>query len=261
MHLIEPLFIGFLLVMAFFTLVWIASVVIKNASIVDIFWGLGFIVISCFYYYYFPGNSLRKDIILGLAILWGLRLSLHIAFRNWGKGEDPRYTEFRQHYGANRYWWFSYFQVFLLQGFLLSIISLTLLEGMSNAAESSFPKTLEWMGLILWAIGFYFESVGDYQLVKFKANKKNEGKVMDKGLWKYTRHPNYFGEALLWWGYGLISLQYGTLLALTGPVIMTFLLLKVSGVSMLERNLKKSKPEYADYIRKTSSFIPWLPKR
>lgn len=242
------------------TSVWIASVFLKNASIVDPFWGLGFVVVSAFYFLQVDEISARSVIIMILVAIWGLRLSIYLFWRNWGKGEDFRYKEFRKNFGELRYWWFSFFQVFLLQGFLLWLISAPLLGAMHFGAGGNI-NLFDWLAIIVWIVGFMFEAGGDFQLARFKANPINKGKVLNKGFWKYTRHPNYFGDSAVWWGYGLFSIAAGCYLAVLGSILMTALIIKISGVALLERSLKDKKPEYIDYINKTSAFIPWFPKK
>lgn len=248
---------GFLVVMAMLTLVWLVSIKLVNASIVDPFWGLGFVLLTVFYFLNSSGDDVRRILVLVLSSIWGLRLFGYLFWRNVGKPEDYRYAQFRKQYGAERYWWFSFFQVFLLQGFLLWMISAPLLAG--QYFTNPF-NVFDGLACACWIIGFSFEAGGDYQLVKFKSNAANKGKVLNTGFWKYTRHPNYFGDACVWWGFALFSVAAGSYWPILSSVGMTFLLLKVSGVSLLERNLKKSKPQYEEYIRKTPSFFPWFPK-
>lgn len=242
------------------TLLWIWSVFIKNVSIVDIFWGLGFVVVNTFYVFMSGELNARKIVILTLVCIWGFRLAIYLAIRNIGKGEDFRYQEFRQNYGPKRYWWFSYFQTFLLQGILIMIISLPLL-GINYNNSNGNLEILDYLGIIIWIIGFTFETVGDFQLSNFKRDPKNKGKILHTGLWKYTRHPNYFGDSAVWWAYGIFSIAAGSYWQAIGAVIMTLLILKISGVSLLEKTLKETKPQFKEYIQKTSSFIPWFPKK
>lgn len=249
-----------IVIIALMTILWIVSVFLKNVSIVDIFWGFGFVITSGFYFFFTEGFKTRKIILLALVIIWGLRLSAYIAWRNRGKGEDFRYREFRKKYGENRYWWISYFQTFLLQGFLMWLISAPLLGAQYYSVNNS-PGILDIAGILFWLVGFIFEAGGDFQLARFKANPANKGKVMTRGLWKYTRHPNYFGDSSVWWGYGLICLGAGSYLPLLGSLLMTALIIKVSGVALIERSLVGQKPQYRDYIEKTSSFFPWFPKK
>jgi steroid 5-alpha reductase family enzyme len=249
-----------LIILALVTLLWIWSVFIKNVSIVDIFWGFGFVVVNVFYAYMSGELNARKILILTLVSIWGIRLVIYLAIRNIGKGEDFRYQEFRRNYGPKRYWWFSFFQTFLLQGVLIMIISLPLL-GIHSSATSGDLNVLDYLGILVWIIGFTFETVGDFQLARFKKNVKNKGKVLNKGFWKYTRHPNYFGDSAVWWAYGIFSIAAGSYWQIIGSIIMTLLIIKISGVSLLEKTLKDTKPQYRDYIQKTNSFFPWFPKK
>ena len=249
-----------LIILILVTLLWIWSVFIKNVSIVDIFWGLGFVVVNTFYVFMSGELNARKIVILTLVCIWGFRLAIYLAIRNIGKGEDFRYQEFRQNYGPKRYWWFSYFQTFLLQGILIMIISLPLL-GINYNNSNGNLEILDYLGIIIWIIGFTFETVGDFQLSNFKRDPKNKGKILHTGLWKYTRHPNYFGDSAVWWAYGIFSIAAGSYWQAIGAVIMTLLILKISGVSLLEKTLKETKPLYKEYIQKTSSFFPWFPKK
>ena len=194
-----------------------------------------------------------------LVSAWGLRLSIYLFWRNKGKGEDFRYKEFRRKFGKERYWWISFFQTFLLQGFLMWLISAPVLAAMHYGGESAI-NVFDYIGIVFWTIGFIFEFGGDLQLAHFKADPKNKGRILDRGFWRYTRHPNYFGDASVWWGIGFFAISAGSYISVLGSILMTFLLIKVSGVSLLEKSLKDSKPEYKNYIKKTSAFIPWFPK-
>lgn len=242
------------------TLLWLVSIVLKNVSIVDLFWGIGFVLSATVYFVLTEELETRKVLLLVVVVLWGLRLSVYLAWRNIGKGEDFRYREFRRQYGEKRYWWISYFQTFLLQGLLMWLISAPLL----GAQYDSLQKELTWLdftGILIWCIGFAFEAGGDWQLANFKANPANKGKVLNTGFWKYTRHPNYFGDAAVWWGFAIFSISSGSYVPVLGSLLMTALIIKVSGVALLEKSLKSDKPEYAEYIRRTSSFLPWFPKK
>jgi steroid 5-alpha reductase family enzyme len=259
MNFIEIYLWAFPVIMVMMTLVWLVSVRLKNASIVDPFWGLGFVVAAAYYFLQTDGFFTRQLLVLSLVAIWGMRLSIYLFWRNWGKGEDFRYQEFRRNYGEHRYWWISFFQVFLLQGFLMWLVSAPLLGAMYYQPAQSL-NLFDLLAVIFWIIGFAFEAGGDYQLAKFKSNPKNKGKVLDKGFWKYTRHPNYFGDSAVWWSFALFSIAAGSYIPVLGTVLMTALIIKVSGVSLLEKSLKDKKPEYQAYIKKTSAFIPWFPK-
>ena len=249
-----------LIILVLVTLLWIWSVFIKNVSIVDIFWGLGFVVVNAFYVFMSGELNTRKILILALVSIWGLRLAIYLAFRNIGKGEDFRYKEFRRNYGPKRYWWFSFFQTFLLQGVLIMIVSLPLL-GINSSASSGDLKLLDYIGIVVWLIGFIFEAGGDFQLARFKRDLANKGKVLNTGFWKYTRHPNYFGDSAVWWAYAIFSIAAGSYWQIIGSIVMTLLIIKISGVALLEKTLNNSKSKYGEYIEKTSSFFPWFPKK
>ena len=248
-----------LIILGLMTLLWLVSLALKNSSIVDIFWGTGFVITNWVYFALTPsGFPLRTWLIGILVTIWGLRLSLYILWRNWGKPEDFRYQVWREEAGRS-WWWHSFFRVFVLQGLLMWIISTPLLAAQRGAAPGHLTL-LDLLGVVVWGIGFFFESVGDLQLARFKADPANRGKVMDRGVWRLTRHPNYFGDSAQWWGYYLISASAGGWWTIFSPVLMTLFLLRVSGVTLLEKTLEK-RPGYAAYIEQTSAFIPWFPRK
>ena len=249
-----------IVIMIMMTTLWIISVFIKNVSIVDLFWGLGFVVTGWFYYFNTEGLEPRKLVLMIMVTIWGLRLSGYLTWRNAGKGEDFRYKQFRKNYGEKRYWWISFFQTFLLQGVLMWLISVPLL-GAQYQSGNSHLGVIDFAGIFLWIIGIAFESGGDFQLARFKADPSNKGKVLDSGFWKFSRHPNYFGDAAVWWGYGLLSIAAGSFLPALGSLLMTALIIKVSGVALLEKSLVSDKPGYREYVERTSAFIPWFPKK
>ena len=249
-----------LLILVLVSLLWIWSIFLKNVSIVDIFWGVGFVVVNAFYLFMSDEINARKILISSLVSIWGLRLAIYLAIRNIGKGEDFRYQEFRKNYGPKRYWWFSFFQTFLLQGVLIMIISLPLL-GIHSSTNSGELNILDYLGITVWLIGFAFEAGGDFQLARFKRDAANKGKVLNTGFWKYTRHPNYFGDSAVWWAYAIFSIAAGSYWQIIGSVIMTLLIIKISGVALLEKTLNDTKPQYREYIEKTNSFFPWFPKK
>ena len=251
---------SFLFVMVFLTALWVLSVFLKNASIIDPFWGFGFVLIALFSVYMTGNLHARSLLVTVLVSVWGLRLSTYLFFRNLGHGEDYRYKQFRKDFGEQRYWWVSFFQVFLLQGVLMSIVSIPLLTVYANAEQAQLGIA-DYALALLWLIGFIFEAGGDFQLSRFKRKAENKGKVMNVGFWRYTRHPNYFGNSVMWWALGIFGIVHGAYFSVISPMLMTFLLVKVSGVGLLERTLKQSKPQYADYIKNTSAFFPWLPKQ
>jgi steroid 5-alpha reductase family enzyme len=247
------------LILTLMFLLWLISLARKDAGIVDMFWGIGFTAIAWMCFAITNGYPLRKLLISVLVTIWGLRLALHIFRRNHASGEDFRYRRMRARHG-DRFALVSLFTVFGLQGLLMWIISLPIQVAQLAPVPDHLTR-LDWLGVVVWVIGFVFESVGDWQLMRFKADQNNQAKVMARGLWAYTRHPNYFGDATLWWGLFLIALATpGSLWTIISPLVMTLLLMKVSGVALLEKSLVKTKPEYQDYIRRTSAFFPWIPK-
>ena len=238
---------------------WIISLVKKDASIVDPCWGLGFVLIAWATVLQSGWEGVRSGLLVALVTLWGLRLSIYLFWRNSGKGEDRRYGAMRTKHGDN-FWWVSLFTVFLLQGVLMWLIALTVQSGMFHSETAKFGL-LGYFGVAVWLVGFFFESVGDYQMAQFKSDPENDGKVMDRGLWRYTRHPNYFGDFCIWWGYFLIAANANSWWTIVCPALMSFLLLKVSGVSMLESDIEDRRPDYAEYKRRTSSFFPMPPSK
>ena len=198
----------------------------------------------------------RETLLLVLLGVWALRLSLHITVRNHGEPEDRRYQAIRSN-NQPHFWLKSLFIVFLLQGFLAWVIVLPALAAVSGQAS---PGPLDWIGVGLWATGLLFEIVGDWQLARFRREKGSDDEVLDTGLWRYTRHPNYFGEALLWWGVYLLAVSAGAWWTVFAPLLMTFLLLRVSGVALLEKDISDRRPAYRRYIERTSAFVPWPPR-
>lgn len=233
------------------------SLIKKRNDIVDIAWGLGFTFLAWLSYLTTDITNLRGFIITILVSIWGLRLAWHIHLRNKGKTEDYRYLNWRNTWGK----WFllrSYFQIYMLQGLLLFLIILPVL--FTHTKTLSLFTYYDIIGITVWITGFLFESIGDAQLAKFIKNPKNKGKIMESGLWKYTRHPNYFGEVCLWWGIWIISLSvYPQWISILGPLTITILILKVSGIPMLEEKLSQ-KPGFKEYEKRVSKFIP-LPQK
>jgi len=238
-------------------LLWALSLRLRNASIVDPFWGAGFVLVAWTAHGVAGSGGARAGLALLLVTAWGLRLSLHLLRRNAGHGEDFRYRAMRQSHGAG-FWWVSLFTVFLMQGALLWAISLPLQAAVTRG--SGPPGALEVAALLVWAVGFAFEAVGDWQLSRFQRDPANRGKALDTGLWRYTRHPNYFGDAVQWWAFGLLGVAAGAPWTLVSPALMTFLLLRVSGVALLEKDIALRRPAYRDYAERTSAFFPWFPR-
>lgn len=255
------LLIGWAGLLAGAFLLWLLSVRLKNAGIVDVFWGLGFVVLSWFAH--FHNNSAGSGgsaqwLHLILVTVWGIRLAGYIGWRNHGQGEDYRYASMRERHGSS-FWWVSLFTVFILQATLIAALG-CLLVGVQTAPPRAVTSW-DLLGTGLWTVGFLFETVGDAQLLRFKANPRHRGQVLDRGLWRYTRHPNYFGEALLWWGYAAFAVgSTGSLWTLWSPLVMTLLLLKVSGVALLEKTIVERRPGYRHYMKSTNAFLPWFPK-
>ncbi len=260
MTYIQIYLFSLILIQVMMALLWIVSIRLKNVSIVDPFWGLGFVVVALLYFMKGEGFEVRKILVMIMVAIWGLRLSIYLLWRNSGKGEDFRYRQFRKDFGEKRYWWISYFQVFFLQGVLMWLISAPLLAAQFYGSEVNLGW-LDFLGILLWVVGFTFEAGGDFQLARFKSNPENKGKVLNSGFWRYTRHPNYFGDAAVWWGYACICMAAGSFIPVMGSLLMTALIIKVSGVALLEKTLTNTKPQYADYVRRTSAFIPWFPKK
>ena len=248
-----------LLILTLMVVLWLVSLALKNSSIVDIFWGFGFVLIAWFGFFSAPdGFITRKVLITAMVTIWGLRLTLYIFSRNRGKGEDFRYQKWRNEHPST--WWIrSFFKVFLLQGALMWIISTPITY--SEASPAAPLGILDYLAVVIWLIGFYFEVAGDFQLARFKSNPENKGKVMDQGVWRYTRHPNYFGDSAQWWGFFLTALSAGGWWTVFSPVIMTLLLMRVSGVALLEKTLKETKPGYREYMEKTNAFFPGFPRK
>lgn len=236
-------------------LLWLYSLRINDVSIVDAFWSLMFLVSAGVYTWLVDESGPRAVIVLVLVAAWALRLAGYIAWRNHGEPEDYRYQEIRKN-NQPGFRVKSLYIVFGLQAFLAWLISLPLLAAVSGQPAVGF---LDALALGFWVTGFVFESVGDWQLARFKANPDNEGKVLDSGLWRYTRHPNYFGNFMMWWGFYLFALAAGGWWTVISPVLMSFLLLKVSGVALLEKDIGERRPKYAEYVRRTNAFFPGPP--
>lgn len=238
---------------------WLLSVIIKNASIVDIVWGAGFAITSWVLALTVEGDSGRQLLLAIMVGVWGTRLALYLAKRNIGHGEDWRYKAMRKKAGK-KFTYSSLVTVFGLQGALMWVVSLPVQFGNGDSSPGVGPLAV--IGIMVWLVGLSFEAIGDFQLARFKKDPNNAGKVMDQGLWSLTRHPNYFGDALLWWGIGIVGAETGSgVIGFIGPVAMTFFLLRISGVPMLERSLSRRREGYAEYAARTSQFIPRPPKK
>ena len=247
-----------IVIAAVMIITWVVSLVLRDASVVDPVWPLAFIAVAITALIAGGGDEGRRILIACVVAIWGARLSIHLLVRNAGKEEDFRYAAMRAKRG-HRFWLTSLVTVFLLQGLLVWVVSLPV-------QLSAIPdRPLGWLaiiGAIVWVLGVVFEAIGDAQLTRFKANPASRGQVLDTGLWRYTRHPNYFGDFLVWWGIFLIAAESGAgAWGVAGPLLMTLLLVKVSGAGLLEKDIAVRRPGYADYVRRTSGFMPLPPKR
>ena len=241
--------------LGFAVLGWLVSLVRRNVDVVDSLWSLMFLL-ALLVYAGFPPETVRGRLLLVLVAIWALRLSIYITARNWGHGEDRRYQEIRAR-NEPGFAFSSVYRVFGFQALLAWVISLPL----HGAVGSETPfGWLDYLGVALWLVGFSFEAGGDWQLARFKRDPANAGKVMDRGFWRYTRHPNYFGDFAQWWAFYLIALAGGAWWSFIGPLLMSVLLLRVSGVKLLERDIGERRPAYAEYIRRTNAFFPGPPK-
>jgi steroid 5-alpha reductase family enzyme len=240
--------------------VWVVSLRIQDVSIIDIAWGPAGALLAVSSFVLAGGYMPRKILITALTVLWGARLGLHIAARKKGKGEDFRYVAMRER-NPDTFPVRSLFTVFFLQAVLIWVVSLPV----QVAQVPDRPPALgilDYLGLAVWLVGFTFETVSDHQLKRFLSDPSNRNRVMDQGLWRYSRHPNYFGDALVWWGLFLVAAASPRgWLTVISPILMTFLLTRVSGVPLLDDALEERRPGYGSYMERTSSFIPWPPKK
>lgn len=246
---------GLVAVLVLMTVTWVVSLLRRDVSLVDRVWGLAFVVAAATYAVVGDGAGPRTVVVVALVAIWGLRLSIHITVRNWGDGEDPRYRRMRER-RPDAFPITSLYRVFWLQAGLAWLISLPLVAALHRPE----PATLGWLdvvAIVVWLVGFVFEAGGDLQLSRFLADPDNRGKVMDRGLWRYTRHPNYFGDTVVWWSYFLFALATGAWWAALGSALMTFLIVRVSGVALTDASMSGSSREgYEEYVRRTNAFIP-----
>lgn len=238
------------------TALWIVSVAVRDASIIDVFWGPLFVTIAwVLFAINLDAVGIKHLVVLFLVTAWGLRLAFHLAARNLGMGEDTRYRLWRQHGGTN--WWFkSFYRVYLLQGAIALVVATPIVAAFRVADA---PFAINWIGLPIWAIGFIIEASADVQLIRFMQRPDSKGQVMQHGLWTYSRHPNYFGDALQWWGLGVLAFTGITWWSLIGPLAMTMVFLNLSN-EVIERGLLKRRPGYADYVARTNAFFPGAPR-
>jgi len=239
---------------------WVFSLIKKDVTIADSLWGLGFVLIAWLTFFRTDGFLIRKLMITILVTLWGLRLFIHLSSRNRGKGEDPRYGKWREKHGQS-FWIISLFKVFLVQALFQWVIGIGIQYGQISS-EPSHMTLMDVLGFLIWTTGIIIESFADQQLKQFLSNPANKGKIMNQQLWKYSRHPNYFGETLIWWGLFVIVLStpwgFWTIIS---PLLITYTLLKLTGVTLMEETQFSDNLEYQQYIRQTSTFIPWFPKK
>jgi steroid 5-alpha reductase family enzyme len=235
---------------------WLVSYIKHDVSIVDSVWSFLILLGAVVYALTLPNNGPRATGVLALAALWALRLAAHITWRGWGEPEDRRYQAIRAR-NQPHFEWKSFYLVFVLQALLAWIISLSLLAALAGASPWGWLDTV---GVCVVLFGFLFETLGDAQLARFKADAANRGRVMNSGLWRYTRHPNYFGDFCVWWGFFLIALSAGAWWAIVSPLLMSVLLIKVSGAALLEKDIAERRPGYRDYIERTPVFFPGWPK-
>ena len=248
----HPYFIALLAILGVGIVSWLVSVFKKDVSFVDSLWSLFFLIAAAVFAIEAQALSVKGMLVFALVAIWSLRLSIYITARNWGEPEDYRYQSIR----ANNEPGFAFkslYIVFGLQGLLAWLIALPLLPAITSDASLNF---VDITALLLWIVGFVFEAGGDYQLAKFKARKDSEGQVLNTGLWRYTRHPNYFGDFCIWWSFFLFAAASGGWWTIASPLLMSVLLLKVSGVAMLEKTISNRRPKYAEYIRSTNAFFP-----
>ena len=248
----HPYAIALLVILGFCVVSWLFSVIRKDVSFVDSLWSLFFVIAAAALAIGEQPLSVRGTLVLALVVIWSLRLSIYITARNWGKPEDYRYQSIR----ANNEPGFAFkslYIVFGLQGVLAWLVAMPLLPAITSDVALN---GIDLIAALLWLVGFVFEAGGDYQLARFKARDDSKGQVLDTGLWRYTRHPNYFGDFCIWWSFFLFAVASGGWWSIASPLLMSVLLLKVSGVAMLEKTISDRRPEYAEYIRRTNAFFP-----
>ncbi|QIK68470.1 DUF1295 domain-containing protein [Nocardioides sp. HDW12B] len=228
-------------------------------AVIDVTWGLGFAVVAATAYVLHTGDGTRAAVALGIVALWGLRLAAHIANRSRGHGEDPRYEALLARAPGNPQV-YAVQRVYVPQAVIMWFVSLPVQLAMFSG---SGPGPLLWLGVAVWAVGITFETVGDWQLHRFRSDPASRGQVLDTGLWRYTRHPNYFGDATAWWGIFLVAADTGLpgWLTILSPLLMTWFLAKGTGKPLLEKDMAERRPGYVDYVRRTSGFVPWPPKK
>lgn len=253
----SPFIVAAIAIASFMLAMWVISLVIGDVSIVDIGWGAGFVIVAWATAAAAGTWSTVAVMLVAATTVWGLRLALYLAWRNLGHGEDRRYARMRERRGP-AFRWQSLYVVFGLQGAIMWIVSL---PQQATADATADPGVLSWAGIVVWVVGVAWETTADVQLARFKADPANRGTVLDRGVWRWSRHPNYFGDAVAWWGMYLVAASAGGWWTVVSPVVMTFLLMRVSGVTLLERDLTRTKPAYEAYVASTNAFVPGPKKR
>lgn len=253
--------VNFVIAIAAVLVLWLTSIPLRDVSIIDMFFAILLFLIAGTSFALGEGVLARKQLLLVLTGLWAFRITVHLMRRNWGHGEDPRYSKLRSWVNDDRaFVWLSLKKVFLLQGVVIWFVSLPLQVGQVYTT----PDTLgwaAWLGTLIWLLGFLFETIADYQLTAFRNDPTNKGTVLRSGLWKYSRHPNYFGELCVWWGLFVIACDNAIgLLTVIGPILYTHLIVNVTGQRTLDKKLARERPGYEEYMRTTSGLIPMLPK-
>ena len=265
--MVEALLVNAAILIGIVLVLWAISVVIDDVSFIDAFWGAGMGILAICSWLQLPERGPAASLLLAMTCAWAFRLGIYLFARWWKEGEDQRYKRMMKkarEKGRVAFALSALFKIWLGQALLLFLVSSPAQVGILAAGEDSGITGLAWIGLALYLVGIFFEWVGDWQLAKFKADPANKGEVMDKGLWRYTRHPNYFGDACAWWGIWLVTASISWDIALwtvAGPIFLTFTLVKWSGVALLEKGLKHSRPGYEEYKKRTSAFIPLPPKK
>ena len=240
---------------------WLISIPLRDASIIDMFFAVILMLMTFASYQGGDGIESRKNLVAVLIALWGIRITVHLVRRNWGHGEDARYTKLRSWVPTDRaFAWLTLRRVFLLQAVVLWLLSWPVQFSMI----APLPASLGWpayLGVCIWTVGFLFEWIADIQLARFRADRANKGRVLDTGLWRYSRHPNYFGELCVWWGIFLIACDHPSgLLTIAGPIVYSYLVINVTGQRTLEKKLAREKPGYREYMDRTNGLLPWPPR-
>ena len=241
---------------------WLVSKRIGDVSIIDMFWGAGFGIIALLLYAVNRPSTIYGIALVVMPVVWALRYSIHVIRRNWGHGEDPRYTKLRGWVkGEEAFNRFALRKIFIHQGNLMFVVALPVIIGLGFQTPPVF-SVLIWVGIAIWLLGVLIEMIADIQLATFRGNKTKQVTILETGLWRYSRHPNYFGNSMLWFGIFITACaQPWAILTIVGPLMMTYYLIKITGVATLEKKMLKEKPAYKGYMERTNMFIPWLPKQ